>query len=219
MYIPKNRIITNLYTNTNEYVYKGTNVYYKGFYWKMYNGKLFTGKNPNELPNEELELVEATQDKGSIITPTQSQLVTSIGAPTPFLNENEGPYDEELVIQYNKIKGINSNAPNLKSIPYMYYPVPTVDDYNLGVFTRYFTVKINEPIFTEVSKEVHDFIKNNDTDWNWESYTAFNLPWTLIGEKEVVYLTNRDIVYLTEKTIKTRGLREFLKNNYIKYLK
>ena len=72
MYIPKNRIITNLYTNTNEYVYKGTNVYYKGFYWKMYNGKLFTGKNPNELPNEELELVEATQDKGSIITPTQS---------------------------------------------------------------------------------------------------------------------------------------------------
>ena len=55
MYIPKNRIITDLKTSPNEFVYKGTNTFYNGPYWKSYDGKFFTGKNPNEIPTQEIE--------------------------------------------------------------------------------------------------------------------------------------------------------------------
>ena len=47
MYIPKNRIKTNLYTRGNEYKNIRTGEEYIGYYWSMYNGTLFTGKNPN----------------------------------------------------------------------------------------------------------------------------------------------------------------------------
>ena len=50
MYIPKNRLITNLKTNQGEFVYKDTNVPYNGVYWKSYDGKYFTRKNPNDTP-------------------------------------------------------------------------------------------------------------------------------------------------------------------------
>lgn len=56
MYIPKNRLITNLKTNQGEFVYKDTNVPYNGVYWKSYDGKYFTGKNPNNTPTKEIEI-------------------------------------------------------------------------------------------------------------------------------------------------------------------
>ena len=47
MYIPKNRMTTNLYTRGEEYKNVATGIPYIGYYWKMYNGTTFTGKNPN----------------------------------------------------------------------------------------------------------------------------------------------------------------------------
>ena len=37
MYIPKNRITTNLYTRGEEYKIAATGVPYTGYYWEMYN--------------------------------------------------------------------------------------------------------------------------------------------------------------------------------------
>ena len=48
MYIPKNRIQTNLYTNGGEYVIAQTQQEYIGFYHKLYTGETFTGKNPDD---------------------------------------------------------------------------------------------------------------------------------------------------------------------------
>ena len=56
MYIPLNRLITNLKTTQNEFVYKDTLFPYDGYYWKSYDGKYFTGKNPNDLPSVEIIL-------------------------------------------------------------------------------------------------------------------------------------------------------------------
>ena len=53
-YIPKNKIITNLYTNIKELAYKDTKEFYVGYYWKSYDGKYFTGKSPNDTPTREL---------------------------------------------------------------------------------------------------------------------------------------------------------------------
>ena len=54
MYIPKNKIKTDQYTRGGEYqtVLNGTP--YVGSYWTMYNGKIFSGINPNDTPQEEL---------------------------------------------------------------------------------------------------------------------------------------------------------------------
>ena len=59
MYIPKNKIKTNLYTRGDEYQNVSTGIPYTGYYWTMYNGKIFTGKNPNEKPTEELINIES----------------------------------------------------------------------------------------------------------------------------------------------------------------
>jgi len=52
-YYPKSQIITNLSSN-GELTYKSNGTPYFGFYYKLSNGKSFTGKTPQDGPNEEL---------------------------------------------------------------------------------------------------------------------------------------------------------------------
>ena len=61
MYIPKNKIITNLHTNignpnseiadsnTEPFFIKETGTLYRGYYWKDYQGKYYTGKTNGAL--------------------------------------------------------------------------------------------------------------------------------------------------------------------------
>ena len=58
MYIPKNRILTNQYSNDRKLVYKTSQEVYIGSYYKTFDGKYFTGKTPNDPPNLELLFVE-----------------------------------------------------------------------------------------------------------------------------------------------------------------
>jgi len=53
MYYPKSQIQTNLFSN-GFLVNKSTGEIYYGAYYKLFNGKLFTGKTPQDGPNEEL---------------------------------------------------------------------------------------------------------------------------------------------------------------------
>ena len=48
MYYPKSQIVTNLYTNGQEYIIKSNNEKYIGNYWKTSDGKFFTGKTPED---------------------------------------------------------------------------------------------------------------------------------------------------------------------------
>jgi hypothetical protein len=64
-YIPKNKIQTNLYTNGNEFIYLSDKQPYTGFYYKLYNGKYFTGASPNEKPSLEI-IVSPKTDPDSI---------------------------------------------------------------------------------------------------------------------------------------------------------
>jgi hypothetical protein len=209
MYIPKNRIITNLQTNQNEFVYKGTNTFYNGYYWKSYDGKYFTGKNPNDNPIREIEL-SSTINKNTIILSSQT--------PILFVDYIETPLEDvNIVVNYSIIKNIDLNKPDIKLLPSQYYPTPTQDDYNLGAFSRYFVVKSNENIYLEVNKDTYDSINSQSTDWAWELYVPFTILWTLTGERDNVFITNRNITQLTEQRLKKRGLQEFLKQNYLKF--
>ena len=54
MYVPKNRIKTNLYTAGNEFVVKSDKTQYTGFYHSLWTGRFFTGKTPNDDPINEI---------------------------------------------------------------------------------------------------------------------------------------------------------------------
>jgi hypothetical protein len=216
MYIPKNRIIANLYTNNNELVYKNSKQPYNGYYWKTYDGKIFTGKTPNDTPYQELENVSITEENFNLVTPISKIAFTD--SPSPLEN-NEVPYSEQLIIDYSRLKNINLNQPSQKLIPQQYYPSPTSDDYKLGSFTRYFISKINESICLELNENTYTKITQQDNNWSWEIYIPFNIQWTLTGDKEQVYKTNRNVVLLQEKRLKSKSLSILLRNDYLKFYK
>ena len=197
MYIPQNKIITNLYTSGGEYSNKITKIGYIGYYWKDYQGKFYEGKNPN------------------------SSTITQELIPLPLLPTNSSPNQ----LTTNTFSRTNSlyistrpgESTSPKSIPTPTYPQPTEDDYSLGVFTRYFTVKHNQSTYLEINKDTFDSLNSQKKDWYWQLYFPFSIPWTLIGEKKVVNQINKNIVFLQEKRNKKLGLREFLRFNYLKY--
>jgi len=60
-YYPKNKIQQNLQTNGGEYktipnYNSGADVFYSGYYYKLYNGKTYTGKFPGDGDNIEIIL-------------------------------------------------------------------------------------------------------------------------------------------------------------------
>ena len=206
-YIPKNKIITNLYTNTKELAYKDTGEFYIGNYWKSYDGKLFTGKTPNDIPSRELIKIQPTEeDENPLINLNQLAL-----------NTNNKEINENLITQYSKIKDIDLNDIEKQIVPKHLYPKPTEDDYKLGVFDRYFLYKINEPIFLEVDEDIFKAVKGKDPKYYTTPYIQFLISWTLEGDKSKVSNINKRIIELTEKRINRRGLKEFLKFDYTKF--
>ena len=57
-YYPKNKIQQNLQTNGNEYKtvknFNSNGIFYLGFYYKLFNGKTYTGKFPGDGDNIEI---------------------------------------------------------------------------------------------------------------------------------------------------------------------
>lgn len=209
MYIPKSRILTNQYTNDRSLVYKNSGEIYTGYYYKTFNGKYFTGKTQNDPPNDELTLVQTTDGSLTPNTP-QNQLAYSDTSNTP---------SNQIVAAYAKLQNIDLNEPTLQTIPQQYFPTPGVEDYALGTFTRYFCVKVNQPIYLEVNIDTFKQLESRNSSWMWEPYKIFTLEWTLKGSKEYVVETNRNIVLIAERRNELVGLGRFLKDNYLKFRK
>ena len=120
--------------------------------------------------------------------------------------------------EYLSIRGVDYTTLTFK-IPTQYFPQPTEDDYKLGVFTRYFCVKINEKAYLELNKDTYTSLIKQNGDWDWQYYLPFTLSWTLTGEESVVKQTNFNMVTLREQRNRRVGLKEFLKFNYLKFYK
>lgn len=217
MYIPKNRIQTDLYTNGGEYVYASTQNIYKGFYWKTFDGKAYTGKSPSNKPNQLLEKFQPPT--GNNIQPqslTNTTLTSGqyIGGP----DSDRGIIG--IVIEYDTVKNpSNLTNPNPKYLPINYYPSPTEENYKLGVFERYFVLKANENLYQEINKETHTNLRNKNSDWMWELYIPFAISWTISGNKEETFKANKNSVLLAEQRLKRKGLQKFLKEDYLKFYK
>jgi hypothetical protein len=207
MYIPKNKIKTNLYTRGEEYQNIVTGVPYTGYYWTMYTGKIFTGKNPDSKPQEELIQISATTDN-----------IWDLTSQEQTFQQYTYNYDAEVVPgQYQNMEDIDvyNNIRNVdisitKLVPQQYYPTPTDEEYKLGVFLRYFIVKTNENIYTEIDKTTYLKLYREDTQYLYELYTIFRLQWTLVGGEEEVSNANLNVIELREEKLQRTGLKEFL---------
>ena len=203
MYYPQSQIKTNLYTNGSMLVYKSNNNLYIGYYWTTSTGKFFTGKTPSDLPNNELILL----NDSSISNITSTQEITF---------NNISSNISTSITTYSKLK---PPPQSILYLPTYYLPQPTEQDYQIGEFQRYFVKKTNELIYTEVSKDTHDKISNQDPTYIWQYYIAFSLPWSISGDELTVAQTNNKIVELTMQRLKLYKFNEYLGNDYIKFYK
>ena len=105
----------------------------------------------------------------------------------------------------------------LTFLPQVYFPTPTDKNYEIGSFTRYFCIKLNEPIFTELSNDVYIKLEKKDLNYDWKMYRLFVLVWVITGDEEDVLETNFNQVALVEKRLGKTGLAEYLKGNYIQF--
>jgi hypothetical protein len=97
--------------------------------------------------------------------------------------------------------------------------MPTEQDYKRGVYTRYFNVKRNQPLFTEISKDTYDLFQEKDSQVPWITYRVFALKWELTGDVQKVAKVNRDVTKLVEQKEKVLGLSIYLKEDWIQYYK
>ena len=216
MYVPKNRIKTNLYTRGNEYMFKSNNKNYTGFYYSLWNGKFFTGKTQNDRPTEEIiALSSVTNDIWELTSEDQA------------FQQYADNYDGEVIPgQYQNMDDIhtynnvsNTDISTTKLIPQQSYPLPTENDYLLGVFTRYFAVKANELQYLELDRPTNQKLKNKDTNWMWEMYIIFSVQWTLMGDQTEVARTNKNQILIAEKRLRRLGFDSFLRRDYLKFYK
>jgi hypothetical protein len=207
MYFPLSQIITNLYTNGDEFVIKSTNTPYAGYYWKTSTDKYYTGKTPQDTPIE--ELVSFNIEGGS-------QILSTI---------NELPINYNIYSYYNQYDTDTTNYLNITNLstppllPYFSPILPTQQDYQTGEFRRCFCKKINELLYLEINIETYNKLISKDPTIAFQYYQPFNIPWQLTGDKEQVFKTNRNIVELTMKQQKLSQFDLYLKKDYTKYYK
>jgi hypothetical protein len=170
-YIPKNKVQTNLYTSGGEFVYKFKGTPYTGNYYKLYNGKYFTEKTPDD------------------------------------------PNSKEIVIPADASFSPSTNQP-------LYAPLlPTPQDYKNGSFIRYFSLRLNQLLFVEISKATKDLFDKQDVSVPWKTNKTFSLIWELTGDINKVAQTNKNITELTEQKSRAYGLSVYLNENWTQYYK
>lgn len=202
MYYPKSQVKTNLYTNGDEFVYISNKQPYQGYYFKTSTGQYYTGKNADDRPNFELTQNLATAE--TTIDTTKSDYSVIINTD---LNNN---------LTYNNLI---SPPPSVLISPAYNAPEPTLQDYQIGEFRRYFCKKGNEILYLEIDKDTYDKLIAKDSQYQFSLWQPFNLPWLLVGTQEQVYKVNRNVTILTSQKLLLPQFGRYLKDDYLKYYK
>jgi len=204
MYFPLSQISTNLYTSSGEFQYPASsgkvNLGYTGYYFKTSDGRYFTGKTPQDVPND--EIVPTRQDILATSNPSGASTSNYITVPRVYSNSNP-----RLPV---------GNYPPKISIPF-----PTQDDYNTGEFQRYFSKQINDTKFTEINKSDFNALVSKDSSYLWELFITISIPWDITGNKDQAEQTNKNITLLTESKNKIFGFSKFIEltGGYLKFYK
>jgi hypothetical protein len=196
MYYPKSKIITNQYTAGEELVYLNTYNFYQGYYYVVADGRIYTGKNPDDGISKELQAI-----------PTYKQRNTD-NAEVSTLNIQDLTEAEPSKLDYDDIrlkKGIEYPPTSLREPQYV-MPTPTYPS-----FIRYFVKRVNSNAYLEINKETYDILVSKNNLYNWPAYLPFNLPWTTGGDsRQNISTTNKNIVLLTEQRLKLYGFSQYI---------
>jgi len=211
-YYPKSQIKTNLYTEGNEYVLSSTNKKYKGYYYKISTGEVFSGQTPEyELTERLLPIFISEGFVWEDDQPSNRFLLSPEYKPqnTPNLK-----YSNVVNSVYNFI-----NPPSkLKYLLPVYNPaLPTENDYRIGKFTRYFCKKTNELLYIEINKDTYLNLIKKNSEYLWQLYLPFELPWQLTGDIEKVKTTNSNVTKLIQQRLNLTNFNLYLKEDYLKY--
>lgn len=125
------------------------------------------------------------------------------------------PNKKEIIPIPATVDSPNNNFVNPAPV---YNPLlPTEQDYRNGEFIRYFSIRRNQPIYTEINKTTYDKFKSQDSKVSWQLYKVFALTWKLTGDINQVAQINKNITELTETQEGIFGLSIYLKENWIQY--
>ena len=218
MYYPKSQIKTNLYTYGDEYVITLTQAAYTGYYFLTSTGQAFTGRTPDDRPNQELTKVDpVTKNEGGPLGTLKNSSSPIFSAHNPFASNIINEVDILSSLDYAQITNANIFNPSKVLVPYYIAPTPTEQDYQIGEFRRYFCKKGNEILYLEINKTQYDLLVTKNSSILFSLYGPFNLPWQITGTQEQVARTNKNIVELTSQRLKLPRFGDYLNNNYLKY--
>jgi hypothetical protein len=118
---------------------------------------------------------------------------------------------------YNNLEPGYTTPPNL-AVPYSPL-MPTKQNYQMGMYTRYFTIKRNQSLFTEISLDTYNLYKEQNSQVPWRLYRVFSLNWELTGNIQNVAQINQSTTRLVEYQENVNGLGIYLKENWTQYYK
>jgi hypothetical protein len=194
MYFPKSQIKPNLFTNGGEYILSTTREEYKGYYYKVSNGKYFTGKNPNQ--STDIELIPSPE-------------ITILSQP--FVNPSlEITVEPEF--DYQTIKSFQT-----RTIPQFNPTTPNTQEQQNGQFTRYFCKRNNELKYIEINLDTYTQLSIKDPQIAWDLYTPASMAWQIQGDKNTVYASNQSSVSLVEKIQTWYGFSQYFRGDFLKY--
>lgn len=193
MYYPKSQIQPNLYTNGGEFILSTTKEDYKGNYYKVSSGKLYSGKNPTDKPNILLLLIPHDPNEEFV----------GVG----------GRKDMPITFDF----AYNQSPQNVRFIPIFNPTLPTDQDKQNGQFNRYFCKKTNELKYLEIDKETYNQLQSKDLKIAWDLYEPASLLWVIKGNQEIVFNTNKTSVFKIEQNQKWNGFSQYFRENYLKY--
>lgn len=206
-YYPSFAIIPNLNTIGNQFTLNG--LPYSGKYYETYDGRAFTGPNPEQGPNQLLQRV-------------------GVYSNAPGLeNANLSNKSKNSLASKTGVTPSNLQNPRIPGQPNAYYPQPTAQDYKKGYVIRYFTKKENERGFiTEISQDEYNSIINGTADYDISIYQTTTILWKLTGPLKSQRQSQYNIIpgifetnqRLTEKANLTfLGIVDFIGGEYAKY--
>ena len=218
-YYPLSQILPNLYTNGGEYKRKDTRKIYVGYYHEVSNGQKFTGKIPTITSIEILEINPVNskiQDLTGYTSNLQGQSIT-------VLNDRYPISDSEIIINPKTnqpyplpdSKYISNSQPRVIPSPYTSYP--TKENKLNGVFSRYFCKKNNELKYFEIDKPTFEALSNNQSSIASDLYTGGSLTWKIKGNKEKVYIYNKNQSKNVEKKYRFPGFSQYFKDNFTQF--
>jgi hypothetical protein len=158
MYIPKSQISKKI-TNGGLLKVKSTQQVYIGNYIKTSKNKYYAGHS-NTNVGLELELITNNPQ---------------------FLNPNTISESTIPISKFNILnKDIKSFLEKTNQIP-TFKPTPSEENYTNGFIRRYFSKRINENKYIEISKKVFDSIKSKKGEYDHNLYSVGSLIWNIRG--------------------------------------